>query len=55
MEFGDDSDKEDSIYEQPIEDKIDSDPLVNIRQRVLVDTVGATTLEFNNSRESSMI
>jgi len=52
MEFGDDSYKEDSIYEQ-----LDSDPLVNIRPRGLVDTVGvgATTREFNNSRESSMI
>ena len=55
MEFGDDSGKEDSIYEQLNEEQLDSDPLVSIRQRVVGDMVGATTLEFNNSRESSMI
>jgi hypothetical protein len=55
MEFGDDSDKEDSIYEQLDQEQLDSDPLGSVRERVMVDTVGATTLEFNNSRESSMI
>merc|ERR1712129_68790 len=56
MEFGDDSHKEgDAIYEQLNEHKSDSDPLANMRQRVLAEGFENTTLEFNNSRESSMI
>jgi len=56
MEFGDDSYKDgDAIYEQLSEHKSDTDPLANMRQRVLAEGFENTTLEFNNSRESSMI
>jgi len=56
MDFGDDSYKEDGIYEQLTEKLEATAEVKNPVQRIKNEEfVGNTTLEFNNSRESSVI
>eukprot|EP00092_Neocalanus_flemingeri_P039085 GFUD01042546.1.p1 GENE.GFUD01042546.1~~GFUD01042546.1.p1 ORF type:complete len:800 (+),score=190.18 GFUD01042546.1:84-2483(+) len=47
--------RDDSIYEQMTEQNSEILPLAAPRQRLIDEHVGDTTLEFNNSKESSMI